>query len=395
MSHQSFPKATGSITDGYVLTWSQTDGYWKPKPNAIVGSGWTSAYDVDFRTVAPQTILADGAFTVSGKTWNMVNYASADSVVIDSSGLTINCNATNTDFANATRNAAMVTINLSEVIPNYDPLRHAVRVWAWNSANNADANFELAFLSLDRTQASAPINRMLHMYKKGFIGGLGGLVHYANGAINNGTQGDIQSTENYSDDVFVIQLNFPGDRSYQCLSGVYNTGDNAWPTIPNLRYRWNYSMNYGAPGTVLNMVEATTPFKVSIGAQTVNTSNNFEVTFARIKIEYLDMGSPNSSLFSSDVVWIPTKTSNYVVNVTDKSIPVDTTSGSVTITLPASPSDGESHLISDVGGLAATNNIIVNGNGRNIIGSSTYVITGPYNTLEVAYHAGKNIWVII
>lgn len=32
MSHQSFPRAIGSITDGYVLTFSAADGYWKPKP---------------------------------------------------------------------------------------------------------------------------------------------------------------------------------------------------------------------------------------------------------------------------------------------------------------------------------------------------------------------------
>lgn len=290
MSHQSFVKSSGTIPDGYVLTWSASDGYWKPEPNTITG-GWTTAYETDFRTATPQTISGDGPFTVSGKSWNMVNYASADSVVINSSGLTINCNATNTDFANALRTAAMVTINLSEVISNYDPLRHIVRVWVWNNANNADADYELAFLSLDRTQGTAPINRMLHMYKKGYIGGLGGLVHYGNGCINNGTQGDIASTANYSDDVFIIQQNFPGDRSYQCLSGVYNTGGNAWPTIPSLRYRWNYLMNYGAPGTVLNIDEATIPFKVSLGAQTVNTSNNFEVTFGKIKIEYLDIGT--------------------------------------------------------------------------------------------------------
>lgn len=31
MSHQSFPKATGSIPDGYVLTYSAVDGYWVPR----------------------------------------------------------------------------------------------------------------------------------------------------------------------------------------------------------------------------------------------------------------------------------------------------------------------------------------------------------------------------
>lgn len=289
MSHQALAKSSGGvIPDGYVLKWSSSDGYWKP---SLPSGGWTTAYDVDFRTVTPQTISGDGPFTVSGKSWNMVNYAAVDSVIINSSGLTIDCNATSTDFASGTRSAAMVTLNLSNVISNYDPSRHIVRVWVWNSVNNADQDFEMAFLSLDRTQASAPINRMLHMYKKGNVGSLGGLIHYGNGVINSSSQGDIASTTNYSDDVLIIQQNYPGDRFFQCLSGVYDTGNNAWPAISSLTFRWNYFMNYGTPGTVLNMTESATPFKVSLGAQTVNANNNFAVTFARIKIEYLDIGT--------------------------------------------------------------------------------------------------------
>lgn len=30
MSHQAFPKAAGTVTDGYVLTYSSADGYYKP-----------------------------------------------------------------------------------------------------------------------------------------------------------------------------------------------------------------------------------------------------------------------------------------------------------------------------------------------------------------------------
>lgn len=289
MSHQAFAKSSGTIPDGYVLKWSSSDGYWKP--GSLPLGGWTTAYDVDFRTVTPQTITGDGPFTVSGKSWNMVNYANVDSVIINSSGLTIDCNGNSTDFATSTRSAPMVTLNLSNVITNYDPNRHVVRVWTWISANNADADFEMAFLSLDRTQGTAPINRMLHMYKKGNVGSLGGLIHYGNGVINNSSQGDIASTTNYSDDVLIIQQDFPGSRFFQCLSGVYDTGNNTWPSISNLTFRWNYFMNYGTPATVLNMTESATPFKVSLGAQTVNTTNTLVVTFARIKIEYLDIGT--------------------------------------------------------------------------------------------------------
>lgn len=40
MSYQSFPKSNGSITDGYVLTYSAADGYWKPKqPTTVSATG--------------------------------------------------------------------------------------------------------------------------------------------------------------------------------------------------------------------------------------------------------------------------------------------------------------------------------------------------------------------
>lgn len=395
MSHQALPKSTGVVTDGYVLTYIASDGYWAPRK---VSGGWTTIYDVDFRTATPQTISTDGNYVVAGKTWTMANRASADSVVIDSSGLTIDCNATNTDYANAVNTAANFSVKFTDVIPNYDPLKHAVRVWVYISALNADQDFELAFLSLDRTGGS-PVNKMLHMYKKGFINGLGGNVHYANGTINNGTQGDIQTTANYSDDVLIIQLPFAGASQFECISGLYNTGTNSWPAITDLRHRWRYLMNYGTPGTVWNIRDVDFPFKAVLGAQTVNTTNTLVVTFARFKIEYQDVGQASGTSIqntaASDISWLSTKTSNFVAGTTDSYIPVDTTGGVVTITLPPSPNNGERHIIADVGGNAATNNITVNGNGHNIIGSSSYIITGPYNVLEVAYNTDKTIWVII
>ena len=50
---------------------------------------------------------------------------------------------------------------------------------------------------------------------------------------------------------------------------------------------------------------------------------------------------------------------------------VDTTSNTVTVTLPAAPDDGDIIKIVDVGANASTFNIIVDGDGKNIQGSNT------------------------
>lgn len=136
-----------------------------------------------------------------------------------------------------------------------------------------------------------------------------------------------------------------------------------------------------------------TLFTISRGVEnTVVASHTNGATVAQI----LTAGAVQQlKLDSSNVVWTATQTTNYQVLTTDQGVGVDTTSAAVQITLPASPNDGERHLIADVGGAANTHNITVVGNGHNIIGLSTYIMTGQYNTLVVVYHAGKGIWVII
>lgn len=83
----------------------------------------------------------------------------------------------------------------------------------------------------------------------------------------------------------------------------------------------------------------------------------------------------------------------YLVVSADQFIPVDSTSNTVTLTLPASPATGEWHIIADISGSAPTFNIIINGNGKNIVGSSTFTITNAFNSIQVAYN-GTN-WSII
>ena len=56
-----------------------------------------------------------------------------------------------------------------------------------------------------------------------------------------------------------------------------------------------------------------------------------------------------------------------------------------TITLPASPSNGEVHIIKDITGTAAANNITVSGNGNNIDGAASKLIATNYGSMRVAF----------
>ncbi len=67
-------------------------------------------------------------------------------------------------------------------------------------------------------------------------------------------------------------------------------------------------------------------------------------------------------------------------------------SASITITLPATPRDGQVFKIKDVGGAALTNNIIINGNGNNIDGAACGLINTSYGALELMYETTLDAW---
>ena len=73
---------------------------------------------------------------------------------------------------------------------------------------------------------------------------------------------------------------------------------------------------------------------------------------------------------------------------------VDTTNNTVTVTLPATPDDGDIVKIIDVGANASNNNIIINGNTNNIQGSNTNLNIGINRTgTEVIFLTSKG-WIL-
>lgn len=69
----------------------------------------------------------------------------------------------------------------------------------------------------------------------------------------------------------------------------------------------------------------------------------------------------------------------------------------VTATLPASPQDGQWYTIKDVSANAATNNITINGNGKNIVGgtsAATFVINTNGGSAELTFSGTTNTWLV-
>ena|SRR5271165_5695681 len=89
------------------------------------------------------------------------------------------------------------------------------------------------------------------------------------------------------------------------------------------------------------------------------------------------------------------KTANYTILATDYIISIGTLSTGITISLPASPSNGATYTVVDGSGSAASHTIVVDGNGHNIAGASTYNMDIRYESLTVVYDSANTVWVVI
>jgi len=154
-----------------------------------------------------------------------------------------------------------------------------------------------------------------------------------------------------------------------------------------------------------NTIKSNTIMEVGVGSNVSNKSNAFEIyTNGNIAIPQ----TPTTGSTTDDVlVWnntdkyikrVPQNTlgednnkytitnisSNYTILNTDFVIVVDTSSNTVTVTLPSSPTSGQAYKIKDAGN-GYTNNITISGNGNNIDNGTTAIINTDYGALELVY----------
>lgn len=132
------------------------------------------------------------------------------------------------------------------------------------------------------------------------------------------------------------------------------------------------------------------------------------------RIIFLDASGRNALAHSSDTITVSSgltingnlvigagvssnlvsKTGNYTVMSSDYIISIGTLSTGITITLPASPANGATYVV-DGKGSASLYTIVVDGNGHNIAGSSTYNMDIKYESLTVVYDSANTVWVVI
>ena len=88
-----------------------------------------------------------------------------------------------------------------------------------------------------------------------------------------------------------------------------------------------------------------------------------------------------------------TKTANYTTVSTDQIIYVNSSGGAFTITLDAAPSTNKTIDITDINGSCSTYTVTIDGNGKNIIGNTTALMSANYISYTLRYNGTE--WNII
>lgn len=104
-------------------------------------------------------------------------------------------------------------------------------------------------------------------------------------------------------------------------------------------------------------------------------------------------GSSSIQGIDSYPIWQAVQTGNFTA-VTGNAYPVNTTSGTITVTLPASPTAGQTIILSDYAGTFNLNNVTLGRNGSNINGlASNAILSIARSSVSLVYVDSTQGWI--
>lgn len=197
------------------------------------------------------------------------------------------------------------------------------------------------------------------------------------------------------------------------LTGAANAG--TWTfTLPTTAGAAGQSLQTDGAGTTVwatpagggNVVNVGTPTASQLAVWTSSTSIQ-GVTNLPVTNLNSGTGASSTTFWRGDgtwatpaggggggLTWQSVQTGNFTA-VAGNAYPVNTTSGAVTVTLPASPSAGNIVQLIDYAGTWATNNVTVNRNGSNINGTtSNYTLDVNRGSVAFVYIDATQGWEI-
>jgi len=184
----------------------------------------------------------------------------------------------------------------------------------------------------------------------------------------------------------LITLNSDNLKADATIFNVDITGNGKIETLANFEIQTNAGL-LGLSGSSV-MIGSTSGFFA--GAQYYADHSAYYTARSIPDVGYVTGLSTPLNIYTQKV----TISANYTATTSNFVIFCNTTGSSFTITLPASPVDGQVYKIKDVGN-AITNNITISGNGNTIDGSSTFIINTQRGGVEICYDQTLDEWMVM
>ncbi len=260
-----------------------------PTGSAGLGSNWLTALDINFSTLGSQTITT-GSNTIGGFPWLAENVANSDAfAIVPGDGLRIDTNATNTDNYLTTHNGPLIKIRFSDVIPNFNLSDYEIRAWAEWDVFNADANFEIALASIERTNWVSNQNYSFRS-SKGFNNSYSSTV-FRNVQLLNGSTDNVAfdlSGSSGSNNLTVFHMKNVREVTFfsgRVTSSYSSANSVALPSAASLNY---LGSAIAKPASVFDdrWVSGSGDLSFYFATLTGNTNNTFSASLQRLRIEY-------------------------------------------------------------------------------------------------------------
>jgi len=243
-----------------------------------VGAPWTTALDLDLLTAPAQAFNVDGAHLFLGYTWTRANSAGGGTIATDgTTGLAVTPTM-NTDFNGAIKTLPFLTLPLPQAIANVDAISE-LRLWAWISAYNGAANFDVADLMLE-TNATANANSVSYHASRGIVVGGAGIACHMNILGSNPGFSTSLMAIGAANDVCVVHVPSVAHHDVQLLHGSYAAG---WPAASALTPVQGYR---GVAGNVNYRNLRADLFGLTLGAHRATSGTALVVKFGRVRVDY-------------------------------------------------------------------------------------------------------------
>lgn len=279
--------SSAAPSDGYALIWNANSSNWAPGnlSTATNPSGWQGVYEVDFASLPSQSFSGNGSVTIDNKAWNVENFSAATSFgLVPTEGLKFVCNTSNVDYNNGTRNALLITVPVSTIFPQFDIEKHEVRMLVQFS-QNGDQDFENFCSGFEHATAPTSQNFLIC---RGYNGAGPGQSFNIKDTLNSSST-NVQDNTNNTDDVMVIEMNSINE--FKARTGAYSSG---WPSNTSLRKVKLFTTAGDIP------FEKTSDARMVFSAITVNTSGTFVATVKKLRLEIRTKGGGFTSAIGSN-----------------------------------------------------------------------------------------------